>query len=123
MSRIYLTVGTGSERLPADIALAIIPSLPRAQLEQLVQRLVDRMDEEDGDTDLEDATDVEDDFNLTEQARYGYGSGPGCILADQDLSVDDQPCDDQFEDMEREVPFIPIYTEDQSSAPVGWRLK
>lgn len=123
MSRVYLTFGTGSEKLPADIALALIPSLPRAQLEQLVQRLVDRIDDVDGDPDLEDATDGEDDFALTDLARFGFGSGPGCILSDQDLSVDDQPCDDPFEDQERDEPFKPIYGTDQTAKPVGWRLK
>ena len=153
MSRIYLTVGTGSERLPADIALALIPSLPRAQLEQLVQRLVDRMDDEDGDPDLENALDTEDD-ELTDFARGAGNDGPGCILSDShgvddedgvnmpeayareraahpgagcllsdgDLAVDDGPCDDQFEDMEREVPFIPIYGENQSAGSIGWKL-
>lgn len=120
-ARMAVYVGRGHS-LPADIALSLIPSLPRAHLEQLVQRLVDRLDEEDGDPDLEDATDAEDDFSLSDDARDGWGSGPGCILADQDLAVDDGPCGDWFEDMEPEAPARPIYAEDQSAAPVGWRL-
>ena len=33
--------------------LATIPSLPRAELARLTERMIDRMDEIDGDPDLE----------------------------------------------------------------------
>lgn len=36
------------------IALATIPSLPRPLLKRLVERAIDRLDELDGDPDLED---------------------------------------------------------------------
>jgi hypothetical protein len=78
----------GASRLPADIALALIPSLPRSHLERLVQSLIDRMDEADGDTDLEpeetDHSGGEDDCSQT------FHDGPGCVIADQDIGADDQ---------------------------------
>ena len=74
----------GAERLPAHIALALIPSLPRPALERLVQRLIDGLDDMDPDTDLEpngdeqDGTRGEDDFH-----DHGW-HGPGCPIADPD---------------------------------------
>jgi len=41
--------------------LAGIPSLPRAELARITERLIDRMDELDGDTDLEPEDLEEDD--------------------------------------------------------------
>lgn len=44
---------------PLAIALSVIPSLPRPLLSQLVARAIERLDEIDGDTDLEDGHDAE----------------------------------------------------------------
>jgi hypothetical protein len=81
----------GASRLPADIALALIPSLPRPHLERLVQSLIDRMDEADGDTDLEpeetDHTGGEDDFSGT------CHDGPGCPISDPGSGYDED-CED-----------------------------
>jgi hypothetical protein len=38
----------------ANALLAIIPSLPRAALSRITMQMIDRMDEIDGDPDLED---------------------------------------------------------------------
>lgn len=92
MSALWLR---GSERLPADIALAIIPSLPRAHLERLAQQIIDRLDDMDAPgEDLEEddpgGMDDEDDLNtgLGIFAMHGtaYG-GPGCPIADSDMDV------------------------------------
>lgn len=40
--------------LPVVALLAVIPSLPRAELARLTERLIDRMDEMDDDPDFED---------------------------------------------------------------------
>lgn len=40
---------------PLDVMLSVIPSLPRPILARLTARMIDRMDELDGDPDLEDA--------------------------------------------------------------------
>lgn len=72
----------GAERLPASIALALIPSLPRPHLERLVQTLIDRMDDEDGDSDFEpeetDHTRAEDELTIR-------NDGPGCPIGDPDM--------------------------------------
>ncbi len=74
------------EQAPLDLALAAIPSLPRALLARLVERAIDRLDEMDGDTDIEPNGD-EQDFGGGEDdcpntvARL-FGSGPGCPLSD-----------------------------------------
>lgn len=78
----------GASRLPADIALALIPSLPRPHLERLVQSLIDRMDEADGDPDFEDALDSEDDVP-TEFALAVASDGPGCAISDS-YGIDDE---------------------------------
>lgn len=47
--------------LPLAAALAIIPSLPRPMLSRLVARAIERLDEQDGDPDLELDDHAEDD--------------------------------------------------------------
>jgi hypothetical protein len=74
----------GAGKLPADIALSIIPSLPRAQLERLAQQIIDLLDDLDPDTDLEpngdeqDGGRAEDDFGVD----GNWLLGPGCPIAD-----------------------------------------
>jgi hypothetical protein len=41
---------------PLDVLLASVPSLPRAILARLTARMIERLDELDGDTDLEPET-------------------------------------------------------------------
>jgi hypothetical protein len=66
--------------LPLADALAIIPSLPRPLLSRLVARSIERLDEMDGDPDLEDATNAEDEGLTWAAIRRNYG--PGCPIAD-----------------------------------------
>lgn len=47
--------------------LSTIPSLPRAELARLTERMIDRMDEIDGDPDLE--TQHEDDEDTHDRER------------------------------------------------------
>lgn len=105
--------GRGASRLPADIALALIPSLPRSHLERLVQQLIDRMDEADGDSDCEpeetDHSGGEDDYSRT------LHDGPGCVVADGDFGIDDQPHDG--EDQSRAFD----YGDDQTVIPL-WQM-
>ncbi|GFZ89619.1 MULTISPECIES: hypothetical protein [Sphingobium] len=55
--------------------LTVIPSLSRPELGRLVQRMIDRMDEMDGDPDLEQEG-MEDDW-----VRH-KANGPGCPISD-----------------------------------------
>lgn len=76
-------VGRGHS-LPADIALSLIPSLPRPALERLVQQMIDRLDDMDPESDLElngdelDGGNGEDDFGVLPN----WLLGPGCPIAD-----------------------------------------
>lgn len=49
----------GASALPLSLALSVIPSLPRPLLSRLVARAIERLDELDGDPDLEDCGDAE----------------------------------------------------------------
>ncbi len=46
--------------LPMDAMLAAIPQFPRPALNRLVARMIDRLDDMDGDPDLEPDADNED---------------------------------------------------------------
>jgi len=59
-----------------------IPSLPRAELARLTAHMIDRMDELDGDADLEfngdeyDGSLAEDDFHCQSANQFGYPGDP-----------------------------------------------
>ena len=80
MMATHITTGRASA-LPLALISQAIPKLKRSDLEALAERLIDRLDLIDGDADVEDATDLEDDFSLTDHAS-GYGGGPGCSVSD-----------------------------------------
>ena len=73
-------------RLPLDLALDIIPSLPRPLLARLAARIIERLDEIDGDPDLEpngdefDHSGGEDDCDPTLDRLRNLG--PGCPVAE-----------------------------------------
>ena len=54
-----LNIREGRKALPLDLIAQAIPMLSRHELAALADRLVDRLDELDGDTDLEDSYDQE----------------------------------------------------------------
>ncbi len=47
-------ISGGASALPLDAALAILPSLPRPVLSRLVTRMIERLDEIDGDPEGEE---------------------------------------------------------------------
>lgn len=58
-------------------------AMTREDVGAAAQALIDLLDDLDGDADLEDATDVEDDFHLTDRAMgFAKGRGPGCDVSD-----------------------------------------
>jgi len=65
---------------PAPAVMAILNRFNRDQIGNAIEVLVALLDTCGGDPDLEDATDAEDDFNLSPQASYARG--PGCHVAD-----------------------------------------
>lgn len=55
----------------AAMMLAVIPSLPRAELARLTERMIDRMDQIDGDPDLENLReDYEDNHDREQEIPY-----------------------------------------------------
>ena len=71
-----------------DAALAMLPSLPRPVLSRLVTRMIQRLDEIDGDADC-DEDDAEDAFSFSWYASAKLG--PGCPVSDTDYGVEDDP--------------------------------
>lgn len=78
MTALY-NVGRAQD-FPIHLIVQAIPKLSRHDLDALTERLIDRLDEVDGDPDLEDATDTEDD--VLSRFAIGYFDGPGCPIAD-----------------------------------------
>jgi hypothetical protein len=83
------------EPAPLDSLLAVLPSLPRPLLARLTARLIDRLDELDGDPDLECPND-EDVPHFPKRRRLRNSQrrradplGPGCPIADQDYGIED----------------------------------
>lgn len=95
----------GASALPSPALLeSAIRDLSRAELADLCEQLIDRLDYMDGDPDLEANGDeqdgsagAEDDYGTTcNSGIYGYA---GCPISDPDAAVDDNGCD---EDSDRE---------------------
>lgn len=85
MSALSIRIGRGASRLPADLALSLIPSLPRATLERLAQRIIDHLDDMDGDNDVEPNGDEEDGSYCAEDEHdmpCGMEIGAGCPASD-----------------------------------------
>lgn len=67
--------------------LRVIPSLPRPMLARLTERMIERLDELDGDPELEpngdehDGTNAEDE-PYSEWFGYNAGRGAGCPISD-----------------------------------------
>ena len=67
------------------VALAVIPTLPRPLLDRLTARMIERLDELAGDTDVEpngdelDGTLGEDEFKRP-GCNTGIWGGPGCPI-------------------------------------------
>jgi hypothetical protein len=98
MASRHMQGGASAPSVPLDVLLATQPSLPRPILSRLTARMIERLDEIDGDPD-EEATPAEDDF--TDHRKFA--DGPGCIVSDPDAAVDDRPCDEPFQDIEPET--------------------
>ncbi|WP_242496005.1 hypothetical protein [Sphingobium cupriresistens] len=54
------------------------------------------MDQMDGDADLENATNLEDDFSLTKGAVLSFDCGPGCPIADAGGQCDEDEINTAF---------------------------
>lgn len=90
----------GAQPLPIALIGQAVPKLTRHELEALTERLLVALDQLEGDPDLEpngdelDGDAAEDDFM---DHSYRFRTEPGCPIADPDCAVDDQPCDEDFD--------------------------
>lgn len=82
--------------LPLDLIAQVIPRLSRHDLAELAERLIERLDQQDGDPDLEDDDPTgqcdEDGINTSNGMPYLHGNGynyrgPGCTISDEDCDV------------------------------------
>jgi hypothetical protein len=98
----------GPKGLPLALIAQAIPKLSRNDLEALTERLIDYLDQQDGDADVElngdekDGSLGEDDF-CPQHTRYGAA---GCPVSDPDLAVDDDRCDDDRDYLKSHRDFI-----------------
>lgn len=111
-------VSGGASALPLDAALAILPSLPRPVLSRLVTRMIERLDEIDGDADC-DEDDAEDAFGFSQLALgLMVDAGAGCLISDR-AEEDDHGGGDVGDEGEAEDGrFISAYGIDQSLGPL-----
>ena len=85
---------------PPAAVTRILSRFDRDQLAGFISVAIDLLDMTDGDPDLEDGTDVEDDFVLSASANgYAEGRGPGCEISDAGgCEHDGREPDDDAED-------------------------
>ena len=83
----------GPSGLPLSLIAQAIPKLTRHELASLTERLIERLDEADGNPDDEDDDPVgqcdEDGINTGSGVFYQHGIsryGPGCPISDNDCS-------------------------------------
>ncbi len=84
---------------PLDVLLSALPSLPRPLLARLTTRLIERLDEIDGDPDFQQADGDELDFNAAEDDfcdHSGWKAEAGGPLSDP--GEDDDPGGGNIED-------------------------
>lgn len=69
--------------LSLSAVLGAIPSYPRPVIERLVSRLIEYLDDQDGDPDA-DENDAEDAFAFSQTATFYLTDyrGPGCPISD-----------------------------------------
>ena len=110
----------------ASFLFAAIPSLPRAELERLAERVIETMDDLDGDPDVE-ANGDELDGSMGEDDFHQHGADTLGLPGNPDEAEDDDPAggaaDDQGEPEEWRQDGVtldrPIYGPDQSLGPIN----
>jgi len=124
MNALSLRIGRGAHsRLPADIALSLIPSLPRPVLERLAQQIIDHLDAEDGDPDVEQNGD-EGDYTGSEDDccpiwANGTDLGAGCPFADPDDASNRTTLAPTLDGDDQSVIIIPA---PKGIEPTRWRV-
>ena len=107
------------EAAPLDLILSALPTLPRPILSRLVARAIERLDEIDGDPDLEGAHDEDvPDFRKrrrlrNSQRRRAIPGGPRCKISDCDFGGEEAGEPDQGG-------HVVLYGIDQRHAVTPW---
>ena len=115
-------IAGGAPALPLALLAQAIPMLSRNDLEVLTERLIEVLDDMDGDTDIGpdgdelDGTAGEDDFF---PHSHRWLEHAGCPVADPDMAVDDECCDDFDQDLEPEEENVAEYGVDQTATWKG----
>jgi hypothetical protein len=77
-------ISGGASALPFDAALAILPSLPRPVLSRLVTRMIERLDQIDGDDEREED---DEDHGAEENGEVEEGGMNPAYGIDQSLGA------------------------------------
>jgi hypothetical protein len=97
-----------------------VPVAPREAVERTIERAIEALDLIDGDADVEDATDLEDDFSLTWIASGQ--SGPGCEVSDRgEENGDREGIDEREPDHDAEVETWAHWMDHAPETHVGHR--
>lgn len=103
-----------------QLAAKLLNRHSRHEIAEAITVLIDVLDLLGGDPDVElngdelDGSGAEDDF-CNHNTPLSL-QGPGCLVADPDMAVDDQGCDDIYDDHEEENHICPHYGIDQTHA-------
>jgi len=75
------------------------------EISEAIEVLVDLLDLLGGDPDAEedDPAGQCDEDGVNTALALACGGGPGCLISDPDMAVDDQACDDINQDLEEET--------------------
>jgi hypothetical protein len=94
--------------------MRILGKFDRQALASFITVAIELLDVVDGDSDTELNGDEEDGNASEDDFMRHMANGPGCPIADSDFAVDDQYCDEPFQDLEPEGGVrIPRYGIDQ----------
>jgi hypothetical protein len=74
---------------PPAAVMRVLQQFDRSELEGFISIAIGLLDVADGDADEEDATDLEDDFRLSENARLFASAEPGCPISDPSVQCDE----------------------------------
>lgn len=119
------TLGAASApTLPLDVLLSAIPSLPRPLLSRLTARLIEHLDQVDGDPDLEDGDEdrcAARDDDLTDFSFVPAGSLNWPIVGVCEDDEDDDPAGGNVldEPHDHHENLRPLYGVDQSAGPIN----
>ena len=80
---------------PMPAVARILGRYDRSQVEAFIAVAIDLLDVFDGEPDVELNGDEADNTNAEDEMLIdgSVGSGPGCIISDPDMAVDDIACD------------------------------